>query len=229
MDCLVVDGDAVSRRLAGLLLKRLGYPSPGFAETAGQAPTSLGGLILADTDGRAEGIAILRARIDPARASATRLVAMVASLSDETRQACLHAGADAVLAKPLALQELAAALKPPAEPDDFNAQTWAELRQMFGPDGTAQLVQALVGDLPTQQQRMASAIGDRDLPALKRVAHALRGVSLQMGAEALARLCTEAENAAAAGRADAATDLGARLMRRHEALVERLRDEAARH
>lgn len=227
-DCLIVDADAVSRRLAGLLLKRLGHATASLAGTVAEAPANLGGLVLATTDDKAEGIATLRARIDPARRQQTRLVAVLASASDEGRQACLHAGADAVLVKPLALQDLAAALAP-AEAGDFNSGTWAELRQMFGADGTAQLVQALIGDLPVQQQRMASAIGERDLPALKRIAHALRGVSLQVGAEALAKLCTETEAAAAAGQADTATELGARLIRRHETLVERLRDETARH
>ena len=228
-DCLIVDADAVSRRLASLLLKRLGHATASLAGSAAEAPANLGGLILVTTDDKAEGIATLRARIDPARRQQTRLVAVLASASDEGRQACLRAGADAVLVKPLALQDLAEVLAPAAEAGDFNAGTWAELRQMFGADGTAQLVQALIGDLPVQQQRMASAIGERDLPALKRIAHALRGVSLQMGAEALAKLCTETEAAAAAGQADTATELGARLIRRHEALVERLRDETARH
>ncbi len=229
MDCLVVDTDAVSRRLAGLLLKRLGYPAPGLAGSAQEAPASLGGLILAGSYGTAEGIAELHARIDPARRPQTRLVAMIASASEEDRQACLRAGADAVLVKPLALQDLEAVLNPPAQDGDFNAEAWADLLRLFGPEGAAKLTAALVDDLPTQQQRMAQAIRDHDLPSLKRIAHALRGVGLQLGADALAALCTETETAAAEGRADAATALGAQLIQRHEALVERLRNETARH
>lgn len=228
MDCLVVDADAVSRRLAGLLLKRLGYPSPGFAASAQEAPSSLGGLILAATDDTAEGLAALKSRIDPARPQ-TRLVAMIAAASDDARQACLRAGADAVLVKPLALQDLAAALAAPAEDSDFNAEAWHELRRLFGPDGAAKLVGALIDDLPVQQQRMADALGAQDLPALKRIAHALRGVHLQIGAGALAALCTETEAAASEGRTETAAALGARLIRRHAALVERLHDETARH
>ena len=228
MDCLVVDRDAVSRRLAGLLLKRLGYPSPTLSETVPEVPAGLQGLILVGTDDTAESVAALKSRIDPVRPR-TRLVAMITAASDEARQACLRAGADAVLVKPLALEALTAALAAPAEDGDFNTEAWSELRQMFGPDGAAKLVSALVDDLPVQQQRMADALSARDLPALKRIAHALRGVSLQIGAEGLARLCTETEEAAAASRTEAAAALGARLIQRHEALVERLRDETARH
>ena len=228
MDCLVVDTDAVSRRLAGLLLKRLGYPSPGFAASVLEAPSSLGGLILLATDDSAEGVAVLKSRIDPAQPQ-TRLVAMIASGSEAARQACLRAGADAVLVKPLALQDLTAVLAPPAEDSDFNAEAWSELRRLFGQDGAAKLVGALIDDLPVQQQRMADALRDQDLPALKRIAHALRGVSLQIGAQALAALFTDTEAAAAAGQTDTATELGARLIRRHEALVERLRNETAKH
>lgn len=228
MDCLVVDADAVSRRLAGLLLKRLGYPLPSFAASVREAPSSLGGLILVATDDTAEDLAALKARIDPARPQ-TRLVAMIAAASDDAHQACLRAGADAVLVKPLALQDLAAALAPPAEDSDFNTEAWSELRRLFGPDGAAKLVGALIDDLPVQQQRMADALRDQDLPALKRIAHALRGVSLQIGAGALAALCTDTEAAAAEGRTETAATLGAQLIRRHEALVERLRNETARH
>ncbi len=226
-DCLIVDADAVSRRLAGLLLKRLGYPSPTLAETAQDAPATLQGLILAGTDDGAQGIAALSSRIDPAKRSQTRLVAVLASASEAARQACLQAGADAVLAKPLALPELAALLATAAEPGDFNAEAWAELLEMFGPDGAAQLAGAVVDDLPVQQQRVADAIRDQDLSALKRVAHALRGVSLQLGAEALAELCTQTEAAAAAGQTGTAFELGARLIGRHAALAERLRHETA--
>ncbi len=227
-DCLIVDADAVSRRLAGLLLARLGYPSPVLAGTVQEVPARLQGLILAGTDDRAEGIAALHSRIDPARRTQTRLVAVLASASEEARQACLRAGADAVLPKPLALPELAALLPPAAGTGDFNAEAWAELREMFGTDGAAQLAGAVVDDLPLQQQRMADAIRDQDLIALKRIAHALRGVSLQLGAEALAELCTQTEAAAAAGQASAAIELGTRLIGRHAALAERLRHETAR-
>lgn len=228
MDCLVVDTDAVSRRLAGLLLKRLGYASPVLSGTVPEAPASLQGLILVSTDDAGEGIAAVKARIDPARPQ-TRLVAVISAASDQARQACLDAGADAVLVKPLALQDLTTVLASPAEGGDFNAQTWSELRRLFGPDGAAKLADALIDDLPIQQQRMADALGARDLAALKRIAHALRGVALQLGAEALAVLCTDTETAAADGRLEAATALGTQLIRRHEALVERLRNETGRH
>ncbi|AXQ31723.1 response regulator [Solimonas sp. K1W22B-7] len=228
MDCLVVDDDAVGRRLAGLLLKRLGYPSPILSGTVPEAPADLQGLILIATDDTAESVAALKSRIDPAR-PLTRLVAMITSGSETVRQACLQAGADAVLMKPLALRDLAAALTPSGEAGDFNAEAWSELRQLFGPDGAAKLVGALIDDLPVQQQRIADALSARDLPALKRIAHALRGVSLQIGAGALAALCADTEAAATEGRTEAAAALGASLIQRHAALVERLRDETTRH
>lgn len=228
VDCLVVDTDAVSRRLAALLLKRLGHPAMAV-DAVETAPAGRHGLILVGVDGSLDCILALQARIDPADRPQTRLVAMIPSGSNDVRQACLDAGADAVLVKPLALQALADLLTPSGPADDFNAQAWADLLRLFGADGVLQLVNALVDDLPTQQQRMAAAIREQDLPALKRVAHALRGVSLQLGAEGLARLCTETEEAAAASRTEAAATLGSRLIRRHEALVERLRNETARH
>src|SRR3546814_20605673 len=68
--------------------------------------------------------------------------------------------------------------------DLFDRATWAELRELFGSDGVLCLRDTLVADLPTQRARLAEALRDHDLAAFKRLAHTLRGVSLQLGANA---------------------------------------------
>src|SRR3546814_3805152 len=102
------------------------------------------------------------------------------------------------LSKPFRLAELAALLddiagahacsaaSTVAGVDDFDRATWAELRELFGSDGVLCLRDTLVADLPTQRARLAEALRDHDLAAFKRLAHTLRGVSLQLGANALA-------------------------------------------
>jgi len=114
---------------------------------------------------------------------------------------------------------------PPAEAD-FNPQAWSELLRLFGLSGVDELLEALQLDLPAQQRRYAAALEPPDADALRRIAHALHGVSLQLGAAALAESCTRMESAARAGAAVQALELGREVMARYAALVGRLLREA---
>jgi HPt (histidine-containing phosphotransfer) domain-containing protein len=96
---------------------------------------------------------------------------------------------------------------------------------LFDAAGVARLAGALIDDLPVQRARIAAAIRDADLAALRQVAHALRGVSLQLGATALAGQWASVEQSAGAGEVEPALRLGGELIERHAALVECLRDE----
>ena len=115
---------------------------------------------------------------------------------------------------------------PPAEAD-FNSQAWSELLRLFDPSGVDGLLEALKLDLPVQQRRYAAAAEPADADALRRIAHALHGVSLQLGAAALAESCVRMESAARAGAAVQALELGRDVMARYAALVGRLLREAA--
>lgn len=217
---LIVSGDGVASVLAARLFERLGHPRPerlkSLAEVAAQA--SRFDLLLVDADLPDAGSVAAAWR--QAGGPCPRLIAM------STAEAGI--GADAHLRKPLTLEALAAALGPEARmPEQDSALAiWTGLQRQFGDEGAVELVTALVDDLPTQQQRMAAALQGGDLAALKRVAHALRGVGLQLGAAALVRRCSGTEAAAGAGQADAAFEAGKHLIRCHEALVEGLRDAA---
>lgn len=217
---LVVDQDSVSRRLAALLLQRLGQPYPTFAETVDALPAGPYDLVLAAVDHEAGPIRSLRRQAESAR-----LIAVIARDSEPLRQACLHAGADAVLRKPLSLPALAGALpRPPDLSSDFDAATWDELGRLFGAEGLARLAASLATDLPVQQAGLATAIDQGDAAGLRRIAHALHGVSLQLGATALATLWSQVEQAAASGDAAGAGALATELMQRHGALVAGLRN-----
>lgn len=221
MKTLVIDGDGVSRRLAGLLLQRLGQPVPEFAEAADAPPSGPYDLVLATVEAAVDTLESLRRETAPAR-----LIAVISRDAAELRLACLRAGADAVLTKPLSLQALADALR--REQDDFDAATWAELRRLFGSAGVSRLAGVLADDLPVQQAGLTKALGDGDCAGLRRIAHALRGVSLQLGATALAELWSQAEQAAAGGDAATAGQLAMELMRRHAALVTGVRNESGK-
>ena len=226
MNVLVIDSDRVSRRLAALLLGRLDAPAAALADTVADALAALPAgpcrLALLAADRAPQELPALRGAVG----AQARIVAMLARDTAEMRRACLDAGADEVIVKPLTMAALASVLaRAVSAEDDFNGAAWSGLRELFGAAGVDKLRATLVDDLPVQQGRLADAIRDEDLSALKRLAHTMHGVSLQLGATALAGQWALAEQAAAAGEGDAALRLGASLMARHAALVERLRGE----
>jgi HPt (histidine-containing phosphotransfer) domain-containing protein len=106
--------------------------------------------------------------------------------------------------------------------EDFNARAWAELSDVLGRSGLAQIAEVMARDVWAQTQLHDTAAAADDLPALKRVVHSLSGACLQLGAEALADLCGQAEAACLANDRESALRLGAEAMGRYRALVERL-------
>src|SRR3546814_16373812 len=81
------------------------------------------------------------------------------------------------------------------------------------------LAGALIDDLPVQRARVADAIREVDLATLRHVAHTLRGVSLQLGATALAEQWAMVERTAGAGEAGPVLRLSGELIERHATLV----------
>lgn len=229
---LLADDDPVSRRLAELMLQRLGQPRPDLAadgrEALDLALERNYDLVLMDLEmpglgGREVARAIVRER----GAQRPHLVIMTAA--EDGREACIAAGADDHLAKPVTQQRLAAALarvRPrQGAAEDFNPEAWAELRRVFRGAGAIELVEAAVADLPEQQRRHAAAVQGGDLAALGRIVHALRGACLQFGATALAQLGAEAEAACLAQRREPALTAAAEVLTRYAALVRRLERE----
>ncbi len=229
--------DAVTRQLLGLLLQRLEAAPPVIVEdldAAGRfiAEATPALLIVgidppghpdvdADADvARLAPLATLAAIGRAQAPGAIRLVALIRDPADDER--CRAAGADATLPHPPRLAALRAvmAASPTVEPPtDFVPGALHDLQRLYGDAGLAEVVGALIADLPVQQARADAAIAAGDLAALGRIAHALRGTSLQLGADALAARCAEVEAQACAGdRARTSADVRG-LLARHERLV----------
>ncbi|WP_029920926.1 response regulator [Nevskia soli] len=232
---LLVDDDPVNRKLAGLMLQRLGCTAVDVAEDGRAAVDAVLShtydLVLMDVEMPVlDGIEAAREiglRLGPRR---PRIVAMSGRQDDADRERCLEAGMDAYLVKPLARQRLAELLRTQAADsdgkdavDDFNPVAWNEMLRVFKHAGVQEVVAALVADVPEQARRFAAAAAADDVAALKRIAHALRGASLQLGADALAGLCNEIETGTDSGRV---MTMGASMIERHTMLVARLSREA---
>ena len=118
LQVLVVEDNPVNQKVALAFLTRLGHRGE-VAENGREALAALGrrpwDVILMDChmpemDGF-EATRAIRAREAGEALARTRIVAMTANAMAEDREACLRAGMDAFLAKPVRLAELAAALE----------------------------------------------------------------------------------------------------------------------
>ena len=102
---------------------------------------------------------------------------------------------------------------------------WDELLQLFGREGVAEMLRAVQGDLPQQRQRLDAALRAQDRDAIKRIAHSLRGVALQFGAQSLAAHCDGIERAIATDAPLSAIAADAQgMLDRQLALTRRLDD-----
>ncbi|MGQ0619176.1 MAG: response regulator [Panacagrimonas sp.] len=230
---LLADDDLVNRRLASLMIERLGHPRPSLAmdgrEAVAAAEAGTFDLVLMDVempelDGCEAARQITRRLAD----RCPYLLAMSANTASPDRERYMAAGFHDFTPKPLTRNGLMAALdrvpRRLTTGDDFNASAWAALVQAYRSEGAAQLVMSLVEDLPDQQQRHAEAQRSRDSVRLRRLAHGLRGTCLQLGATELAGACARVEVAAAEEPA-LASSLCETVMARYGALVERWRKQ----
>jgi len=110
----VADDHPTNRRVAQLLLSRIGYTSTtandGIEVLAALENTPCDVLFLDVQMPRFDGLATARClRADPRQAHIW-IVAMTANALDNDREACLQAGMNDYLSKPITTQALAAAL-----------------------------------------------------------------------------------------------------------------------
>jgi CheY-like chemotaxis protein len=134
-----------------------------------------------------------------------RIVAMIASTERADRDACLAAGMDDCLGKPILLDDLRSALlkvscrsaEPPFDPACID-----RLRQLEAATGetiVAEVVGHFLTSAPLQVAAIREALTSGDAEALGFAAHALKGSSAQLGASRLAALAQELETLARNG------------------------------
>ncbi len=251
---LLAEDNSINHRVGLLLLERMGY----LADVAGNGSEVLEALrrqpydlILMDVqmpgmDGL-EATRRIRAEFPPKRQP--RIAALTANVLRDQREACLAAGMDDFVQKPVTFADLRAALSRcgvqepartvPADvewtaalPDDgpspLDPERLASLRRLGGASGKPilpALVETYLAEAPRRLARMREAVARADAADLNFVAHTLRGISAQLGVLRVSDLSAELERMGRDAELGGAGTLLAQLEREIERAVPLLEQE----
>ena len=194
---LVAEDHEINRRLAALMLDKLGYRAD-YADNGSEAVEAWElahhDIILMDCqmpvlDGY-EATREIRRReaLAPGARRPAYIIAMTANAMQGDREKCLAAGMDSYISKPIRTETLAAALtvattrpetppKPalrPASRAALEAQVATLLRD-FGTEASAELLSSFLTDAPARLAELRRLADSADLKAFARTAHALAG------------------------------------------------------
>jgi GAF domain-containing protein/DNA-binding response OmpR family regulator len=208
---LLAEDNTVNQQLALLLLESMGYradvASNGVeaVEAVNRLPYDL---VLMDVQmPEMDGLEATRRIRAGGPSPQPRIVAMTANAMQGDREACLAAGMDDYLAKPIRPEQLAAAITAtPNRAADRPRITVLDLSalariQAIAPsaEALARLVASFLDNGAVLIAKMAEAAGTGDAAALRRDAHTLKSNAASFGATELRELCAALEAHARAG------------------------------
>jgi PAS domain S-box-containing protein len=232
---LLAEDNAVNQKLALRVLERMGYRA-GLAANGAEVLEALErqhyDIVLMDMqmpemDGL-EATRRLRAHLAPAQQP--RIIAMTANAMQGDREACLAAGMDDYISKPVQIVELRAALerwgaaalaqRRQAASDEtearlaglatLDADFLREWKPVLNEDGAPlllELAEIFGEEAPKTLREMRAALSAGDAPRLHQAAHSLKGGSGNVGAARLRALCEEIETRARANQLEALAPL----------------------
>jgi len=219
---LLAEDHATNRRLALLMLDRLGYRADvaGNGREAVEAWERFGyDVILMDCqmpemDGF-EATREIRRRSETRSPAAPRkvgIIALTANALAGDRERCLAAGMDGYISKPVRIGDLEVALNavmadqlktrpdPPAESAEPGVEgKVAELDREFGATAAVELLTSFLSDMPPRLSELRHLVAAGDLKTLARSAHSMAGSCGIFGLDGLRDLALTLEQTAAVG------------------------------
>ena len=242
---LVAEDNEINQEVARALLERVGLVvtvAPNGAEAVRHARESSYDLVLLDVQMPVmDGLAAARAIRGLPAGAKVPIVALTASTFSEDRDACLAAGMNAFVAKPIMPDALYRTLLQwlPKEPPRLSARPRPPPWEIAGIDmnvglesaaGSVEFLQRLLGMFVAghadDAARITQASAEGRWADVRHLAHAIKGASAVIGARALAAAAESLERHALAGRAE--PDALAAFARQHDELVREIRAALAR-
>ncbi len=150
----------------------------------------------------------------------TPIVALTAATLQEEQAACLAAGMDDVITKPVHAEHIRAALVRWLRPAPADALD--SVRDLFGND-FIELATLFQSDSPKRLLGLQRAVAARDAQAVAKVAHTLAGSTISIGATGLSALCLELEALCKGGSLEGAAARLAAIEGEYDRIDERLR------
>jgi PAS domain S-box-containing protein len=165
--------------------------------------------------------------------SRPHIVAMTANALPEDREACLAAGMNDYVAKPIRAEELATALRrakpvnradesPEEAPLNLDAAALSNLRDLGGDEFLGEVIGAFLADAPGLIATLGRSVEEGNTEELRRAAHTLKSNGATLGAEEFAELCRTVEQSAKAGELEGVPQLIDRIEKEYRPLEEAL-------
>jgi signal transduction histidine kinase/CheY-like chemotaxis protein/ligand-binding sensor domain-containing protein/HPt (histidine-containing phosphotransfer) domain-containing protein len=213
---LVAEDNVINQKVVLLLLQQLGYA----ADVAADGEETLAALrrqrydvILMDVQMPGmDGLeATRRIRNEWPAEERPRIIAVTANALREDREACLAAGMDDYLSKPVLLEDLRAALSrgagtavpepPPADmaggdEESFDPQYIDQLKELQDRSGrelVSPIIDRFLAEAPLRLAELRQSLAARDGRNLAFVAHTFKASCAQLGARRMAAICRDLE------------------------------------
>ncbi len=214
---LIAEDNPVNQRLSSKLVERFGYTWD-VAENGAQAVEAVAKnsylLVLMDCM-MPEMDGYQATRELRQRGAKLPIIAMTANALPGAREACLNAGMDDYLTKPIDPTRLEAMLRRwvqvPSTVADGNALE--QVRQVTGrgEEGLRELVGVFLEDAAQRMAELEQAAAQKDGEHMGRVAHSLKSAAAYLGAVEVQRICADLEKAGFAGDLPVALPLAQQL------------------
>jgi two-component system sensor histidine kinase/response regulator len=224
---LVAEDNSANQKVAAAMLAKIGYRADVVANGAEAVEATKRipyGAVLMDCqmpvmDGYAATAAIRSSEEGGARIP---IIAMTASAMEGEAERCIAAGMDDYISKPVGRDQLASILgrwvralgdstEPVAEPDPFDDETSASLRELMAnqPGGYAGFLTQFIDGVAASLDEVRASLERGDLDTVAREVHTIMGAAAVAGADRLAAACRRLEADLKAG----ATHIDADAMR----------------